>query len=1378
MRILILSLFFFSTAVISRADAPFKWKNIPVFTREFHKEEGLRRIPLHINTGAIKKLKGKFVSGGVPIPRNELKSIKNLRILDDAKKEIPFQAEALAFWDPGVIKWAFVEFRLQNNKPNPVYFLEYGKKVVSTLKAAPMKLTETEENLTVDTGKLKAVISKKEGSILEKVYIDKNNDKKYSEDENVLPGPVYSFVKLKDIEGDRSGSYTSLLDKKPEIKVEHHGSEETTVLVRAWHKDEKGRKSCPFDVRLTFFKGQSFIKLYHTFIISENPAIVLFPSFGIKIPCPASDSILTGIDSEKKEIKNGEATIYQDSSESYWYPDCNQFKPFCKIISDGKVSEKGKKTDGWVQLINKKSTMTVFMNEMWQNFPKAFVVKDGFLDVEFWPEAKNEHMNLRRFDQGLRPDYTIFMETESPGIRGYNYNMRCYHKKMDMESELSCSALGVAKSHEVWLDFTKTPKKAEALKQTAENPLMPFVSPEWNSFTEVCGPFHPFDPVNFGKLEKSMEMHNKTLDKHRKEWFNWYGMWHWGDFQTDYQPKGYRYKGRRWGNFNTKYGWRNGGWCLPFGFYMQYLRTGDMDKFKTAEEVASKHMDVTSRHLRGWREYRLLPEEILKNWYGGGSRYDANGWGSNGGNSYDSQHSWVFGAALQYYLTGNHRARDVVEEYLDAVDRGSKIYRLGMKYKIHGRTEDMATGIAAVGYEIDPLNERNKKMFDFFCKHQAIGLDSIEINKSGKPYYSSNKSAVGWYYKDYKGTSLMYALSVKPDQELIKALIKGHAKTYGNQMYNSLLLYYLCWKYSGNPNFAKMAWRLLAFKGYMNKNKIEKDMVLKPQVFGYNLIMNYFGERAAYEIKEEMNPESPPPAALMHYPVGSQGPDNKPLEDMRLYEPIDIRSSCNASPWKEKPRKVEANQNFIKGPVQFDFGPISRLENNYLPCEKDFFYPATKNQKPDSETFAALPFGSIARFKDVDFAFIEPDQNDGKALIVLKKGETIRVPVNKKVKRLFLLTGTAFGSDALHNTPGANYEIIYEDEKKETGKLENMKHYQIEGLYPMMLDSRYYAGSPSSFHFGVVPLNVKNEKIKEIVFRGEQENASPVIFAITAEVMSPLKREIVLKKDFGKNKRSKEKTKYETEAPNGQYLLDMTIKFDPIGCPLDVFINGKLALNHTRPWANTTIQMPVNIKDGKLMLELLPGEIHHKAKTAKGKIELTSLALEKLPDNIFVPEMKTSPENEKELAYGWRLKGPRAALNNYFIKNFKPEHSRYIPAENMMEDDELFMTIGGVMKGEFIVDNVPPGKYKVTIFARNRRLDSRVTIQVEDQKHEDIILQSSRLPGKLVGYIEKPLVYTVDVKDGQFNMIIDIAPKDQLHYRSWSIAGLKLEKID
>jgi hypothetical protein len=289
-----------------------------------------------------------------------------------------------------------------------------------------------------------------------------------------------------------------------------------------------------------------------------------------------------------------------------------------------------------------------------------------------------------------------------------------------------------------------------------------------------------------------------------------------------------------------------------------------------------------------------------------------------------------------------------------------------------------------------------------------------------------------------------------------------------------------------------------------------------------------------------------------------------------------------------------------------------------------------------------------------------------------------------------------------------------------------------------------------------------------------------VIFAITSEVLSPIKREVVLKKDFGEKNKSTEKLKFESSAPNGKYLLNLSLNVDPIGCPLDVSVNGVQVLNHAKPWAKTTIQIPVTINNGNLIVELTPGEIHHKSKTAEAEVQLSSLVLEKMPKNIAIHSEKTeSTSKQKDLVYGWKLRGRRAALRNYRIKDFTRQHETYVPVDNMMEDDEVYMITGGVVKGEFIIDDVPPGKYKVTIFARNRRLDSRVTIQVEDQKHKDVILKASdSFPGKIVAHIEKPLVYTVDVKDGQFNLIIDMASKDRLNYRTWDIAGLKLEKID
>jgi len=1376
----------------------YAWKKIPVLTDEFYEGEGVRGIPLHVDTGGVPYTRGEPVSGGIPLPKGELRATANARVLDAAKREMPSQVLPLAYWPDKSIKWLLVEFRLQDGRPNPTYFLEYGTRVTRSAAEAPIKVTNANGKLTIDTGVLRATIDKTRGSLLDDVRVDVDRNGVYEEGERVISGPVHSFLKLRDIEGDRGGTYSTLRDRGPEVVIEKHGSEEATVLIRAWHFDARGRRSCPVDARLTFFRNQPTIRLHHTFLVSENPAVVLLPSFGVEVPCGAFRHVATGVDGRAWEGQAEGVTVCQDSSESYWYPECSQFAPFCEILSSSRRPLfAGKKTDGWIQLRGPRRSVTVFMREMWQNFPKAYVYDRGTLRIELWPEAKNEAMNLRRLDQGLRPDYTLFMETESPTMRGHDYNMQVYHRHMTFEEELDHSAWGVGKSHDIWLRFGAADDDAAAFARRAARPLMPFVSPAWNSFTEAAGSFHPEDAANYGPLEKSWQMHVDTLKKHQREWFNWYGMWHWGNFQTDYFPKGYRFEGRRWNNFNTKYGWRNGGFCLPFGFYMRYLRAGGRGRFDMARQVTECLMDVSSRHPRAWSEGRLIPiEDVRRDWVGGGTRYDANVWGS-GGRGYDSQHTWLIGMAMHFYLTGNFRARDVIEEYIDAAEKQSVFYERRLKYKVHDRREDMTTAVAAVAYELDPDNERYKRLFDAFAAHQAMGLRSLVVKK-GKPVYSATSSVPDWHYRTYKGTSLMYMLAVKPVPELVDALLAGHPKTYGLNLANSGLMYYLCWKYSGNKNYARMASRFLQFGDYAGRDSVERDRVLKPQFFGYSMIEQCFIARGPYEIGMAENPLDLPGAARMRYPTGARGPSSDPVSDVARFVPVDMRRACNAEPIGQH-AIGPANEDFDRGPVKFDFGPLDRVEPGWLPCDRWGDFPCTRRQFDEAGPFSDLPFGTTVRLRNVDFALVDPRGNDGRGVLVLRSGESATLPIRAAAKRIHLLTGVSLTEDPFHDKPGAEYAVHLADGTVRPGTLENMVHYQSRALLPLMFDPQYYAGTPSSYHLSVVSIDTGGKEVDRLTLKAAEADARVVIFAVSAECATPRPRQWVMRDDLSRSKAkwnpetaldggrlvSKEKTDYRVRVPNGDYVLMFTADMDLGGCPLRALCNGAMVLSHVKPVAKTTYQTPARVTDGVLRLTLIPGEIHTKSRNGEAAVSLHDVSLHdvslaKMSEGGILPAARRAPSGRKPLTYGWRLRGPRAILRERRTSDLKRDVDTYHPADNMMEDDDVYMITGGTMRGEFIVADVPKGTYEVTLFMRNPRSDGLVDIQIEDQLHENLRLRGAFPNPKhyhVMGKIETRPAYVVDVKDGTFNLAIDIKPKQAFGYRTWCVAGITMEKV-
>ena len=1380
---------------------PFAWKDVPVFTSEFSRTSGLTRIPLHVDTGKLDYPQGFPVSGGVPLPRGELTSIAHARVFSPSNRGISSQLRPLAFWPDMSIKWLLVEFRLQGKATCPVYHLEYGAEVEATVVDAPITVVDSVDRLVIDTGTLKAEIGKGTGSLIDQLWLDRDGDGAYRVEEVVLTSPVDSYVHLRDPFGDRSGFYSTLADTESDVRIEKSGSEEVTVLVKAWHRDGKGRQSCPVDARLTFYRGRNDVRIYHTFHVSEDGNTITFPSFGLRIPVGAASRIAAGVDHSPVLAAGDRFELYQDSRESYWYPKMDQFDPYCRGRVDGRDVFEGDRCDGWVQLRQNDRSLTVSLVEAWQNFPKAFTFADGVLRVELWPYAKDEPMCFRRFDQSLPPHYTIFQEGESRHLRGFEYELRCYRNRTEDWERFSGTGFGLAKSHDITLSFGSTDADGAQAAELAFRPLLPFVSGAWNSFTGVSGNFHPEDRVNFPAFETSWDRRVEALRKLQTEWFNWYGMWHWGDFQSHYKGAGDRWGERRWTNFDSKYGWRNGGMAIPFGFTMRYLRSGRRDAWEMARQVTVKHMDVSSSHPRAWEEGRLVsPEQMADTqfpWVGGGIRYNSDGWGTVG-YGYDSQHTWLIGVAQHFYLTGNFRARDVIEEYIEAVDKGCKFLnikrRSGRFYPTHARTVDMTSTVAAIGYELDPRSERNREIFDYMVWHQTKGMASLKADEKGVCYHSDINAAIGWYYTLYKGINIMYMLAVDPRPELVEAVLAGHPESFMLTPPAGGAFHALCYQYGRNRNFAKMAARCLRYGGLATGTELRMEDALPPFDYGYSLLENYYTQRAAYDARLHTHPTALSNSARIGYATGARGPDNDPVGDTVRFVPIDLRSLVNADPFGGA-APVVANEDFSAGPVRLDFGPRGRLEPGWLPSDKRCYYPSTKAHRDPDTTFSTLPFGSTVQMRGIDFSLPNPRRNGGRALLIVRKAT--HIPIGLKARQLYILTGPADTRDIYHREPGVTYTVRFSDGTAVSGELENMTHYQSRYLQPRLTSEALYGGSPSSYHLSVVPIDCPRTDVVGLELRPvEGAQIGLNVFAVTAAVADPRPRTwrmrdlnlgtsgATFSRDaavVGTTRCSDQRIDYRRDVPNGEFMLQFTASSSLTGCPMAVYVNGVEAFTRSALAARTTYQVPVRITGGTLQLTLIPGELHTKAVNGVATVTLHDVSLADIPNSAFVPVLEPGAGAAKRpLIYGWRLRGERAILRHCDMLDLKPMADTYHPAANRVEDDSVYMITGGTMRGEFIVDDVPPGMYRVTVWMNTHGISSKVDLRIEGDVLENQALPSAQnnpKPYNTTAGIDHPFAATVQITDGQLNVVIDTS-REQGHYvlGTWHVAGLEIAR--
>jgi hypothetical protein len=116
---------------------------------------------------------GEPVTFGVPLPKGELQSAKQVRLMRDGA-EIPAQFRATGLWRPdGSIRWLLVDFQADiDANARHTYTLEYGNDISARAKpAAAVRIEESDDVYRVATGAALFSISKKVFDLFQEVRL-------------------------------------------------------------------------------------------------------------------------------------------------------------------------------------------------------------------------------------------------------------------------------------------------------------------------------------------------------------------------------------------------------------------------------------------------------------------------------------------------------------------------------------------------------------------------------------------------------------------------------------------------------------------------------------------------------------------------------------------------------------------------------------------------------------------------------------------------------------------------------------------------------------------------------------------------------------------------------------------------------------------------------------------------------------------------------------------------------------------------------------------------------------------------------------------------------------------------------------------------------
>lgn len=579
--------------------------------------------------------------GGIPFPPGTLKSPDQLRLLDAQNREIAIQADPLAVWPDGSIKWILITL-LSDKTTSRTLRLEYGPHVIRTaFSRDKLEIGKTPSGLTVYTGTLRFELSKHPGELFGGLKINASGTT-ISKDRTVSGTNTGRPNRLDLMAMKASADYApysfhaegaQLEPSRAEIEdisVERQGPLAAHLLVKGRYRYAtlgRGRGEAyrnegnEFWIRYTVYAGQPYVEVKHSFVFEGNPDLEMIRDLSLSIPTNFSGTpaLTFGTDGKSAlSFSADRAGLYQDNPHvaEVWSANSQTHPDRIRAVTSA--------ADGWMDASDGKTGVTFGVRNMREMYAKELSIDDGHLTVGLWPE-RARLLDTRRY------------------ARQYG----------DGESSAfgQGTAQGVARSHDLFFYFHSGDATAAESAQVARSLLQPSLikaPPAWYAASTAAGAFHPRDGRQFGPWESLLDDGLDYLLYHRQLW-SWFGFYDFGDMQQVPNNRG------GWERLAGRWGWANNEALIDLVFYEQFMRTGRREYLDTALAMTRHTQEVDLINSNDYKGNHTVKMQ--------GHRHNVNHWGDGYvGIRVAAPH----GFRLGYYLTGDLRILDQLRMGMDA----------------------------------------------------------------------------------------------------------------------------------------------------------------------------------------------------------------------------------------------------------------------------------------------------------------------------------------------------------------------------------------------------------------------------------------------------------------------------------------------------------------------------------------------------------------------------------------------------------------------------------------------------------------------------------------------------------------------------------------
>jgi hypothetical protein len=613
---------------------------------------------------------------GIVWPEGKVNKKYSFEATDEVGNPVPMQNWPLAYWPDGSLKWT--AHTVVSGDGNAIYVNPIKKARASS----GIMITEVGQQLVIDTGVIRCTLGKS-GAIL--VHSIKRSD-----NDIVKNGRLVLLTQDKP-DGEETdiitkSSYVGIIDQ---CEIEQRGPLRAVIKVTGVHRSSDDQPGIiPFAVRLYFHFQSDAIRVMHTMTYDADENNQFIKGIGVAFDIPLQDNLfnrhirfsnseheglfaeavqgLTGLrrdpgeharmrqlagqaileESELgREVASrlqyipafGDYTLFQGSDQSF---------TIRKRTSPGHSwihSATGHRASGLMYTGTPKGGVVLGIRNFWQSYPAQLDIRNAASDnasatAWFWaPDAPA--MDMRFYHDGMGQD-TFPKQRE-----GLEITYEDYEKGFG-------SPKGVARTSELMLWVVdKTPENKTLIEMTSvlQDPPLLLCDQSYLASQKVFGGNWSLvdrtvpEKVRIeDQLDRYFEYYKKQIDAH-----HWYGFWNYGDFMHSYDSDRHTWRYDVGG-----FAWDNSELSTDLWLWYYFLHTGRTDVFRIAEAMTRHTGEVDVHHLGPFAPL--------------GSRHNVLHWGCS---AKQLRISTAANRRIYYYLTGDERVGDLLNEQVDAVAR-------------------------------------------------------------------------------------------------------------------------------------------------------------------------------------------------------------------------------------------------------------------------------------------------------------------------------------------------------------------------------------------------------------------------------------------------------------------------------------------------------------------------------------------------------------------------------------------------------------------------------------------------------------------------------------------------------------------------------------